>query len=299
MAKGKSILIASDRQALLLVVSLIALVALFFWLGSGDNGETDTRLAAEDSLPDPWKNRPDYGERHYERAYNYAEPTVQPETFPFDPNTADSTTLLRLGLRPWQVKNIYKYRARGGVYRKPTDFARLYGLSKKDYRRLEPFIRISDDYQPAAQLVEPAPKYERDTVKYPIKIKETEHIALNSADTSQLKRVPGIGSGFARAIVGYRERLGGFVSPSQLSEISNFPVESIKYFTVDNASPRKLNLNTASMQTLRRHPYISYYQAKAILDKRRQHRIESFAELSLLRDFPPEAIRRLEPYVEF
>lgn len=29
------------------------------------------------------------------------------ECFYFDPNTADSTQLLRLGLQPWQVRNIY------------------------------------------------------------------------------------------------------------------------------------------------------------------------------------------------
>lgn len=75
----------------------------------------------------------------------YQTDGVRAERFPFDPNTADSTTLLRLGLRPWQVRNIYKYRAHGGVYRKPEDFARLYGLTAGQYRELEPYIRISSD----------------------------------------------------------------------------------------------------------------------------------------------------------
>ena len=73
----------------------------------------------------------------------------QGELFSFDPNTADSTQLLRLGLRPWQVRNIYKYRAAGGRYRKPTDFARLYGLTLKQYQRLEPYIRIEQEVMAA------------------------------------------------------------------------------------------------------------------------------------------------------
>lgn len=61
-----------------------------------------------------------------------------------------------------------------------------------------------------------------------------------------------------------------------------------------------MNLNTLPMSSLRRHPYISFYQAKAIVDYRRQHgRLQSLDDLRLCRDFTPEAIRRLEPYVEF
>lgn len=62
-----------------------------------------------------------------------------PETFPFDPNRADSATFVRLGLRPWQASNALKYRRRGGRWRSPDDFARLYGLSEADFRRLRPY----------------------------------------------------------------------------------------------------------------------------------------------------------------
>ena len=81
-------------------------------------------------------------------------PSRSVERFPFDPNTADSTQLRRLGLQNWQIRNIYKFRAAGGIYRKPLDFARLYGLTVKEYRELEPYIRISPDYLPAATLVQ-------------------------------------------------------------------------------------------------------------------------------------------------
>jgi DNA uptake protein ComE-like DNA-binding protein len=236
------------------------------------------------------------------------------ERFPFDPNTADSTQLLRLGLQSWQVKNIYKYRAKGGIYRQKEDFAKLYGLTVKQYRELEPYIRISSDYQPAAMLVGTREsrdsrdsretresRYSRDSsLHYPVKIKENEHVVLNTADTTELRTVPGIGTYYAKEIVRHGQWLGGYVSVDQLDEIEGFPQESKKYFVIQGASPKKLNVNKLDLQQLRKHPYINYYQAKTILDYRRLHgKITSLDDLRLSKDFPPEAIRRLEPYVEF
>jgi len=225
-----------------------------------------------------------------------------PQRFAFDPNTADSTSLLRLGLKPWQVRNIYKYRARGGIYRKPEDFAKLYGLTRKEYRELLPFIRISPDYLPAATMHQTADnkQQQRDTLRFPIKITEGQHIMLNTADTNQLKKVPGIGSYFAKKIVNYRQRLGGFYSENQLLEIDNFPKESLKYFSLKGATVKKINLNKLSLNELKKHPYINFYQAQAITDYRRlRGQLTSLNDLRLLKDFPPEKIKQLEPYVEF
>ena len=221
------------------------------------------------------------------------------ETFPFDPNTADSTQLLRLGLQPWQVRNIYKYRSRGGIYRKKEDFAKLYGLTVKDYRRLEPYIRISSDYLPASTLVREE-RQERDTLRYPVKLEENEHVILNTADTATLRKVPGIGSYYAKEIVRYGQRLGGYVSVDQLDEIADFPQDAKKYFVIEDAHPQQLNVNPLTLQQLRRHPYIHFYRAKAIMDYRRLHgNLKSLQDLRLSKDFPPEVIERLNPYVTF
>ncbi len=237
------------------------------------------------------------------------------ECFYFDPNTADSTQLLRLGLHPWQVRNIYRYRAKGGVYRKKEDFARLYGLTVKDYRRLEPYIRISEDYLPASTLVGNARRtsfssgtsfpsstsnYKKDSLRYPVKIREGEHVVLNTADTSMLRKVPGIGAYYAKEIVRYGKWLGGYVHVSQLDEIDNFPKEAKKYFVITDPHPQKLSINKLTLQQLRRHPYINYYQAKAIVDYRRLHGdIKSLRDLRFSSDFTDEDIRRLEPYIAY
>lgn len=285
----------SDRHVitLLLCVIVAALAVIYFT----DSREDETPAMEEVKAPKGSKNK--YPKKSY--TYNQGQPR-QPELFPFDPNTSDSTELLRLGLQPWQVVNIYKYRAAGGVYRKPRDFARLYGLTLKEYRRLEPYIRISEENLPAENyFYKYEPIEERDTVKYPVKLQPEERVVLNRADTAQLRKVPGIGPFFARKIVEYRERLGGYYRVQQLLEIEDFPETAVSFFIIpDGTEFRKMNLNRLSLNELKRHPYIGFYRARAIVDYRRLHgHIESLQQLKLLPDFTPEAIERLEPYVEY
>ena len=286
-------MINNDRKIAIALLMLAVAFTAFFWVFGNDTDETQRPTA--DSIS---------GQRRYTRAERptqyYATPERRVERFPFDPNTADSTQLLRLGLQPWQVRNIYKYRAKGGIYRQKEDFARLYGLTVKQYRELEPFIRISSDYLPASTLVKDRQPSERDTLRYPVKLKADEHVVLNTADTTQLKKVPGIGSYYAAEIMRYGQRLGGYVSVNQLDEIDDLPKEAKKYFVIANAAPKRLNVNRLTLQQLRRHPYINFYQAKAITDYRRLHgNIKSLSELRLSKDFTDEAIQRLEPYIEY
>ena len=98
----------------------------------------------------------------------------------------------------------------------------------------------------------------------------------------------------------YGNRLGGYVNVDQLDEIEDFPVEAKKYLVIVNSNPHKLNINKLTINELKRHPYINFYRAKAIIDYRRLHgSIKSLYDLRLSKDFPAEVIKRLEPYVEF
>lgn len=292
----------SDRSvlAVLLLVALCAML-IIYGLGNG-NQQSERQTAYKDSVQ---RGKADDtragGQSHTNYQYDQGKPAVR--LFPFDPNTADSTQLLALGLQPWQVRNIYKYRSKGGIYRKPADFARLYGLTVKQYKQLEPYIRISDDYRPAAELYAPErtiARHAADTLRYPVKLKPHEHISLNTADTTLLMRVPGIGSYYAREIVYYRQRLGGFCNVRQLLEIDGFPASSLPYFEVKAENITKMNVNELTLNQLKRHPYMGYYRAKEIVDYRRlKGPLQSLQDLKLLRDFTPDAIERLQPYVSF
>jgi DNA uptake protein ComE-like DNA-binding protein len=281
----------SDRKVILALLTVIV-IALGIILFTGSPSTSSISGTSRDSS-------------HVRNVSNSSLPTRQVERFFFDPNTADSAQLRRLGLQTWQIRNIYKYRAAGGIYREKTDFARLYGLTVKEYRELEPYIRISSDYLPAATLVKESASAtaKHDTTfvhHYPQKIAETAHVVLNTADTTELMTVPGIGPYFARKIVQYGQRLGGYVNVDQLDEIENFPAESKRFLVVEGATPQKLNVNRLTLNELKRHPYINFYQAKDITDYRRLHGpIKSLQDLRLLKDFPQAAIERLLPYVTY
>ena len=98
----------------------------------------------------------------------------------------------------------------------------------------------------------------------------------------------------------YGERLGGYVSVDQLDEIENFPLDAKDYLVIENAKPHLLNVNTLSLNDLKKHPYINFYMARTITDYRRLHGpLKSLQDLRLSKDFPPEVIARLTPYVEY
>lgn len=290
----------SDRNVFVAVlIVFIVSIVLIYYVGGASDATTATSQNSINRQKGPISS---YHKYQYGHKY-YNVDGQKAELFPFDPNTADSTQLLRLGLRPWQVRNIYNYRAKGGIYHKPSDFARLYGLTRKQYLAMEPYIRISDDYRPASEMFEKhdeMARNERDTVMYPHKIQTFERISLNAADTGVLKKVPNIGSYFARQIVNYRNRLGGFYSLQQLLEIEDFPEESLKYMSIPDGDIKKINLNQLTLNQLKRHPYINFYMAREIVDYRRlKGPLHSLNDLCLLKDFSADVIKRLEPYVEF
>lgn len=292
-------MVYSDRRVIIsLLIVGIAMMGILFVLTDDNHTES---VRARKEAPEKSKHR------------YYHTQGQRVESFVFDPNTADSTQLLRLGLRPWQVRNIYKYRSKGGIYRTKADFARLYGLTVKDYRRLEPYIRISADYQSAASLFadDRHPRdtsrmrrdslyQHRDTTKWIKKITNTQRIVLNTANEETLRQVPGIGTFYAKEIIRHGKWIGGYVDVNQLDEIENFPKQAKQYFVISKPNPSKLKINELSFSALRRHPYINFYQAKDIIDYRRLYgRIHSLADLEFSAAFSEHDLKRLEPYVEF
>lgn len=280
---------------LLAVVVLSAVVVCIM-----DKGGMSSQLARTDSLTADSSIRKAAVRRGVQYVYNVE--TVSRELSAFDPNTADSTLLLSLGLQPWQVRSIYRYRAKGGIYRQPSDFARLYGLTVKQYKELLPYIHISDEYKPAAEVYgrTDAVKSGRDTLRYPVKLQPGQYVTLDDADTASLRKVPGIGRYYASRIVRYRNDLGGYVSVAQLSEIEGIPEAALSYFRVTGGAVRKLNLNRLTLNELKHHPYINFYQARRIIDYRRlKGPLHSIDDLRLLKDFSQRDIERLRPYVEF
>ncbi len=227
--------------------------------------------------------------------------------FPFDPNHTDSATLRQLGLSEWQVTNLMKYRRRGGKWRSADDFQRLYGLSEQDFQRLKPYVRIAKAdqkgrYVPfSEQYYYGTPKGEMPHYEKQEKLTEGNTLSLNEADTTQLKQIPGVGSYYARKIVQYRERLGGFVAVSQVDEVEGLPPGISRWFRLTGEDHvKQLPINKATFKELVRHPYLNFEQTKAIVNHIRQYGpIHSWQELRLYKEFTDDDFQRLAPYFSF
>ena len=111
-------------------------------------------------------------------------------------------------------------------------------------------------------------------------------IDINTADTTLLKQLPGIGGAFAKWIVNYREKLGGYCETEQLLEVYRMDTaryDAIKDFVKIDSSftPNKLKINTDAFKILLKHPYLEYEDVKKIVNYREQKgMITSWEQLS-------------------
>ncbi len=143
-------------------------------------------------------------------------------------------------------------------------------------------------------------KVQRDTVTWVKKLPVGSVVDLNTADTALLKRVPGIGSWRARRIVQFRGHLGGYSRVEQLLEINGMPDTILHWFEVKTPPLKVLNLNQATVDEMAAHPYLTYKQARVILNHRRKHgALRSLSQLSLYPEFANDTLAWLEPYVAF
>lgn len=294
----------SERRAVF-VLSLIIVVLIIgsFVLPNFNNVSNETlvsemdRLAFEDKLEQDIK-RP-FDSSYVQRMTNRQEHSYRLKEF--DPNTADSTELTNLGLSSFVVRNVLKYREKGGVFRSSESFARIYGISDEIFLRLKPYISISKEFVKKQEPESTVSVVQRvDTLIKVFKYSEGTLVDVGMADTTELKKIPGIGTGIAKAIVSYRNRLGGFYSLDQLHEIKYITPELMRWFKLDSLNLRKISINNAGIDLLRNHPYVNFYQAKVIVEHRKKKgKIKSLSQLSLYEEFTEKDLKRLVYYFTF
>jgi competence protein ComEA len=218
--------------------------------------------------------------------------------FPFDPNSIGIDGWQRLGLSAKQSAAILKYVAKGGRFRKKEDLQKMYTISPKLYEALAPYVNIA----PAAvrpdlfgKPVPSRPEYQRTALRI---------VEVNGADSTLLCEIKGIGQAFASRIIKYRTRLGGFYNKSQLMEV--FGLDSLKYLeisgqvSIDQELVRQININTATFEDLKNHPYLRYKQINALIQYRKQHgNYSNIADLTKVLVLNPETIAKMAPYLVF
>ena len=168
--------------------------------------------------------------------------------------------------------------------------------AEEQYQTLLPYIRIAEKIRSKDTVrLLTIQNVRKDTV---FKYQPGTVISLNQADTTELKKIPGIGSSIARMIVNYRKKLGAFYRIEQLQEI-HLKVEKLRpWFSIDPDEIRRINLNKASVERMMHHPYINYYQARVIVEYRKKKgRLKSLKQLSLYEEFTSADLERIEPYI--
>ncbi len=257
------------------------------WVNDSTMTHFTAHQAQQDSIrKTEWKKR-------------YPRDTIEIRMQAFDPNTADSSTLVHLGFQPWQAKNLLKYRAKGGKYRKPDDLKRLYGMTDSMYQALTPYIHIAREEVDSlvdSVRMDSLPQWQKEN-------KDTI-INLRTADTTELKMLYGIGSYRARQIVRYREQLGGFVRVEQVLEAKGMDGVNadtlLQHLYMDSVIVEQIPINQVGVQRLARHPYLRFEQAKAIYELRRKYiNLDSIQQLHSISEFSAENIEKLTPYLNF
>lgn len=216
--------------------------------------------------------------------------------FNFDPNTLSAEGWKKLGLHDKAIHTIQNYLSKGGKFRKPEDLEKIWGLNKALVKRLVPFVEIKekvtkqDNYQKEAAI----PSTYRKSAAIIIDI--------NDSDTSDWIALPGIGSKLALRIVNFRSKLGGFKNINQVAEtfgLQDSVFQKIKpMLLLANNTVKKININTATLEELKQHPYIRYNLAGLIVQYRNQHgSFSKIEDLGNIMAVTSDVMQKLTAYI--
>jgi DNA uptake protein ComE-like DNA-binding protein len=135
------------------------------------------------------------------------------------------------------------------------------------------------------------------------KSKTSMMVELNSCDTSDLIALPGIGSKTAARIIRFRDALGGFYQKEQILETRYTDTAVLEKllpsFQINNALLRKIPIQSADLELLKKHPYLSEKQARVIIAFRNQHGRLTEQHLKEIRIISDADLKRLMPYLDF
>lgn len=221
---------------------------------------------------------------------NNAPSPPLPPAFPFDPNTCTKADWQTLGLPERTIRSILNYRNKGGQFRKPEDLQKIYTLPDSIYQHLAPFIQLAEQPTFANQHAYKARTYQR--------------VDINQASEADFQQFRGIGPSYAKRMIAYRERLGGFLSIDQVSEVYRLPDSTFQhirpFLDCSPIAPYQINVNTATLEALKDHPYLSWSQARAIIHYR-EHQ-GPWKSVELLQILPElddgnATFERVQPYL--
>ena len=288
----------SEYRGLAALSIILTFFTIVFWWTTNHTMNSKSTIAIADSA-DQVHLFLDSIKQQQKRYKSFQKHHITP--FQFDPNTTDSATFVKLGLPYWIAARIIHYRHAGGVFKKASDFKKIYGLSIHDFQVLLPYISITQNNKThISTKTDSTHIFTTFQTRKDTKFRQLTHLDLNTTDSVTLLRIPGIGNYYAHCILRYKNLLGGYVNQTQLLEIKGLSQEILKWFYVNTSNISKLYINKMPFRQLLRHPYLNYEQVKAIFQYRQKFGpLHSLQELRNYEVFTPEDFIRLAPYVSF
>ncbi len=196
------------------------------------------------------------------------------------------------GIGPVYAGRIVHYREARKFFSSKQDLLQVYGIDSLLFNQISRYLSID------SILIDSLSRSGHSKVE---PTDETVRINLNTADTTLLKSLKGIGSFYSKKIVQYRLHLGGFISVNQLLEISNFRTETLDAIKsriyLEEGQINKLSLNHSSFDDFEMHPYISRAIAEYIVNRRNRMPFKNIEEIKTSFLVDDDLYRKLAPYL--
>lgn len=218
----------------------------------------------------------------YEKKKRFSVPPKK-----FNPNDYSTEDWMNLGLSEKQVAVLLKFTKNG--IRSNEDLKRIFVISDELYALIK-----DSTYYPERPKTEYTPKI--------IEEKKVQKLEINTASIEDLENLKGIGPFFAKQIIKYRDRLGGFSSKEQILEVWKMTIETydklIPQIEIDKSKIKKLKINEVTPEELKNHPYLNWSQVNSIIKMRMQRtKFNSIDEIQESKLIDSETFEKLIPYL--
>ena len=235
------------------------------------------------------KTNPKKQKVHYSKKKEISKYSRPPRKF--NPNEYQVKDWMALGLSIKQSEVVFSFISRGISSNQALE--KIYVLPEELYNMIKDSTYY--DMIEEAMVSGSSPQDEDSSLVKTL-------LEINGANKEELIALYGIGEFYAKQIIKYRDELGGFYVKEQLLEVWKMRLETyeklLTQIRVDSSLIKKISINQVTIDELKTHPYLDYYQANSIVKMREQRQgfqhMEEILESKLIDE---EQYERLLPYL--
>lgn len=222
------------------------------------------------------------------------------EVSKFNPNDFQLNDWVAFGFSKKQASALLKYKTKIKGFKSIDDFKKAYVVNDFMLVKIKKsaiFDSIQDSEFSSFKDTTWKSNYNKVSI-------EIIKIDINTASAEEFKKLKGIGDVLSKRIIKYRNGLGGFYSISQINEVYGVHDSVFQfnrsYFVLNEKSLKKININEASRDQLKGHPYLSWKEADKIINYRKDWgKILDSKTIKKENLIPEENLKKLLPYIEF